>query len=214
VLNRLKHILVGSAIPTAREAHERLTKLPALAVFSSDALSSVVDQLIPLYAVGVFTSFTLSQAGMVRHWRKLREPGWQRSAVINGLGAVATGIVTLVIAATKFAEGAWLVVLLIPLLIGMFYSIHKHYKRLDGARRAETPVLPEDVIVRVVVPIAEVNVPARQALAYGRAIAPDDQHVVAVHVTDDVASAEHLRREWEEWEPGVELVIVSRLSGR
>jgi amino acid transporter len=185
-----------------------IVNLAMLSIVLLVVFNGSVDQLIPLYAVGVFTSFTLSQAGMVRHWRKLREPGWQRSAVINGLGAVATGIVTLVIAATKFAEGAWLVVLLIPLLIGMFYSIHKHYKRLDGARRAETPVLPEEVIVRVVVPIVEVNVPARQALAYARAIAPDDQHVVAVHVTDDVASAEHLRREWEEWEPGVELVIV------
>jgi hypothetical protein len=121
---------------------------------------------------------------------------------------VATGIVTIVIAMTKFTEGAWLVVLLIPLLIGMFYGIHSHYKRLDGARRAETPLLPEEVIVRVVVPIAELNVPARAALAYGRAIAPDDQHVVAVHITDDVAAADSLRRQWEEWEPGVELIIV------
>jgi amino acid transporter len=167
-----------------------------------------VDLLIPLYAVGVFTSFTLSQAGMVMHWRRSREPGWQRSAVINGVGAVATGTVTIVIAVTKFVHGAWLVVLLIPLFIGLLYAIHQHYRRLDGARRAETPLLPEEVIVRAVVPIAELGVPARQALAYARAIAPDDDHVVAVHVTDDLKAADQLRRQWEEWEPGVELLII------
>ncbi|MBV9356153.1 MAG: APC family permease, partial [Chloroflexi bacterium] len=167
-----------------------------------------VDQLIPLYAIGVFLSFTLSQSGMVVHWRRLRGEHWRRSAFVNGLGAFATAIVTVVIAVTKFAEGAWLVVLLIPLLIGLFYAIHSHYRQLDGTRRAETPLLPEEVVVRGVVPVAEVNVPARQALAYARAIAPDDAHVVAVHVTDDMPAADNLRRQWEEWEPGVELLII------
>jgi hypothetical protein len=187
------------------------TGIVALALLSIALLvifNGSLDALIPLYAVGVFTSFTLSQAGMVMHWRRLREPGWQRSAVINGLGAVATAIVTLVIAITKFAEGAWLVILLIPLLIGLFWGIHRHYQVLDRARRAETPLQVEEVVVRAVVPIADSGVQARQALAFARAIAPDDQHVVAVHVTDDVNSAERLRREWEEWEPGVELIIV------
>jgi hypothetical protein len=145
---------------------------------------------------------------MVVHWRKLREAGWQRSALINGLGACTTAVVTLVIALTKFAEGAWLVILLIPLLIVGFWGIHRHYQRLEQARKAETPLLPEEVVVRAVVPVADAGVPARQALAFARAIASDDQHVVAVHVTDDVASAEQLRREWEEWQPGIELVIV------
>jgi amino acid transporter len=167
-----------------------------------------LDALIPLYAIGVFTSFTLSQAGMVVHWRKVRGPGWQRSTVINGLGAFATAIVTVVIAVTKFAEGAWLVIVLIPVLIALFWAIHRHYLGLDRARRAETPLLPEEVTVRAVVPIADAGVQARQALAFARAIASDDEHVVAVHVTDDLASAEELRREWADWEPGVELIIV------
>jgi amino acid transporter len=187
------------------------TGIIALAILSIALLvifNGSLDALIPLYAVGVFTSFTLSQAGMVVHWRKSREPGWERSAVINGLGAVATGVVTLVIAVTKFAEGAWLVVLLIPLLILGFWGIHRHYQALERARRAETPLLPEEVVVRAVVPVADMGVQARQALAFARAIAPDDEHVVAVHVTDDVANAERLRREWEEWEPGVELILV------
>jgi hypothetical protein len=183
----------------------------ALALFASALLvifNGSVDQLIPLYAIGVFASFTLSQTGMVVHWRRLRERGWQRSAIINGLGAVATAVVTVVIAVTKFAEGAWLVVLLIPLLILGFWGIHRHYLVLERARRAETPLLPNEITVRVVVPVADAGVQARQALAFARAIAPDDGHVVAVHVTDDVASAERLGREWEEWAPGVELVIV------
>jgi hypothetical protein len=147
---------------------------------------------------------------MVVHWRRLRglERGWRRAAVINGLGAVTTAIVTLVIAFTKFADGAWLVVLLIPLLIGGFYAIHTHYQRLAGARRAETPLLPEEVVIRAVVPIADLGTPARQALAFARAMARDDGHVVAIHVTDDVAEAEQLRRQWEEWEPGVQLILI------
>jgi hypothetical protein len=145
---------------------------------------------------------------MVVHWRKLRERGWQRSAVINGVGAVATAIVTVVIAVTKFAEGAWLVIVLIPILIAIFWGIHRHYLGLERARRAETPLLPEEVMVRAVVPIADAGVQARQALAFARAIASDDSHVVAVHVTDDLASAEELRREWADWEPGVDLIIV------
>jgi amino acid transporter len=187
------------------------TGIVALAILSIALLvifNGSLDALIPLYAIGVFTSFTLSQAGMVKHWRRVREPGWQRSAVINGVGAVATAIVTLVIAITKFAEGAWLVILLIPLLIGMFWGIHHHYLRLERARKAETPLLPEEISIRAVVPVADLGVPARQALAFARAMAPDDAHVVAVHVTDDVANAEQLRRHWEEWEPGVELVLV------
>jgi hypothetical protein len=183
----------------------------ALALFSMALLivfNGSVDQLIPLYAIGVFASFTLSQSGMVVHWRKLRQAGWQRSAFINGLGAITTAIVTVVIAFTKFAEGAWLVILLIPLLIGLFYAIHQHYLLLDRARRAETPLSPDEVVVRAVVPIADAGVQARQALAFARAITKDRQHVVAVHVTDDVTSAEQLGRQWEEWQPGIELILI------
>ena len=174
------------------------------------AFEGSVTNLIPLYTVGVFVAFTLSQAGMVRHWWKLpaEEPGWRWRAAINGVGAVTTGIVAVEVAISKFALGAWMVLVLVPLLIGLMWSIHQHYQRLVGAVRAETPLLSEEVVVRAVVPVAELGVPARQALAYARAIAPDDAHVVAVHVTDDMRAATHLRRQWEEWEPGVELLII------
>jgi Amino acid permease len=185
-----------------------IVTLAALAIVLLVAFDGSLDQLIPLYAVGVFTSFTLSQAGMVVHWWRERGAGWRRAAAINGLGAVATGVVTLVIAATKFVHGAWIVVVLVPLLIGMMRAIRSHYRQLDALRRAETPLAPEEVVIRAVVPIAELGLQARQALAYARAIAPDDRHVAAVHVTDDVAGAERLRDAWETWAPGVELVIV------
>jgi amino acid transporter len=185
-----------------------IASLAVLAALLLVVFNGSLDQLIPLYAVGVFTSFTLSQAGMVVHWRKDRAAGWRRSAVINGLGAVATGIVTLVIASTKFVHGAWLVVVLIPLFIGLMQAIHAHYGRLEGAKRAETPLTPEAVVIRAVVPISDLGVEARQALAYARAIAPDDRHVVAVHIADDAEAAEPLCQEWRTWEPGVDLVII------
>ena len=193
---------------------DRLAYTAGIVLLATLALALLVifhgslDALIPLYAVGVFTSFTLSQAGMVAHWRKVREPGWQRSATLNGIGMIATGIVTLVIASTKFVHGAWLVVLLVPLIISLLYAIHSHYLRLEHTRFAETSLVPDDIEVRFVVPIAGVDLPARQALSYARALAKDNQHVVAVHVTDEVEAAEQLRHDWENWQNGIELVII------
>jgi amino acid transporter len=182
--------------------------LAVLAVLLLIVFGGSVDHLIPLYAVGVFTSFTLSQAGMVRHWRRVRARGWRRSAVLNGLGASATGLVTAIIAVTKFIHGAWLVVLLIPGLVALFFAIRNHYRRLEMARRPETPLAPEEVSVRAVVPIADLGIEARQALAYARAIARDDQHVVAVHVAESISEAQRFRLQWAEWMPGIELVII------
>src|SRR5207248_1582792 len=107
------------------------------------AFGGSVTNLIPLYTVGVFVAFTLSQSGMVRHWWKLRqqERRWRLRAAINGLGAVTTGIVAIEVAISKFALGAWMVLVLVPLLIGMMWAINQHYRRLESARRAETPLL-------------------------------------------------------------------------
>ena len=187
-----------------------ITMLAVIAGILIVAFQGSVTNLIPLYTVGVFVAFTLSQSGMVRHHWKLRneEQGWRWRAAINGLGAVTTGIVSIEVAISKFGLGAWMVLVIVPILIGIMWSTRQHYLRLEGARLPETPMLPEQVIVRAVVPVAELGVPALQALAYARAVAPDDGHVVAVHVTDDVVTAGKLRREWQEWEPGVEMVII------
>jgi amino acid transporter len=167
-----------------------------------------LDLLIPLYAVGVFASFTLSQAGMVVHWRKERGANWRRSAAINGLGAVATAAVTVVIAITKFVHGAWLVLVLVPLLIGLFWVVRRHYAQLDAARQPEMPLDPRAIHTRAVVPVANLGVPARQALAFARAMAPDGA-VTVVHVTDDPDKAEQLRASWENCpHGGAELVVI------
>lgn len=159
-----------------------------------------VTGLIPLYTVGVFVAFTLSQAGLVRRWwtRRSEERGWQLLLVLNGLGALATGIVTLVVGVSKFILGAWMVLVLIPILVAMMWKINRHYRGLSEAATgwAETPVHPETVRLRTIVPIADLTTPARQALAYALATS-DADHVVAVHVTDDEEKAEKIREKWE-----------------
>jgi amino acid transporter len=159
-----------------------------------------VTGLIPLYTVGVFLAFTLSQAGLVRRWwhRRSEERGWQVLMVLNGAGALATGIVAIVVGVSKFALGAWMVLVLIPVLVGMMWKISRHYRTLSecAVGMAETPLHPETVRLRTIVPIANLAVPARQALAYAMATSSAD-HVVAVHVTDEEGHAEELRHAWE-----------------
>jgi amino acid transporter len=156
-------------------------------------------QLINLYAVGVFMSFTLSQGGMVLHWWRLRKEhkGWLRSLIINGLGALTTLVVSLVIATTKFLEGAWIVVILIPLLVLMFMAISHHYQRVERERTADIPVHPKDIRHRLIVPIAGLDRAAIQSLAYARSIS---KHVTAVHVAIDMDDANKVRDEWERWQ--------------
>jgi amino acid transporter len=184
--------------------------LASLAAILIVAFGGSVTNLIPLYTVGVFVAFTLSQTGMVRHWwrRKREERRWGLRAAINGLGAVTTGIVAVEVAASKFLLGAWMVLVLVPVLIVVMWGIHRHYGRLAGAQRPETPLNHTDVRLRPIVPIADLNVPAQQALAFARAIAPDDA-VTLVHVTDDVAATERLRTAWDaQPHGGTHLVVI------
>src|SRR3989440_6039476 len=168
-------------------------------------------QLINLYAVGVFISFTLSQYGMVRHWWRLRgqQKGWQRSMVINGLGALTTLMVALVIATTKFLEGAWIVVGLIPLLVLMFIGISHHYKLVERERTTAIPLHPGGIRHRIIVPIAGLNYASKQALAYARSISPQ---VTAVHVALDTSHADALRAAWYEWQPSLSANELSSLD--
>jgi amino acid transporter len=156
-------------------------------------------QLINLYAVGVFMSFTLSQGGMVLHWWRLRkeQKKWLRSLILNGLGALTTLIVSLVIATTKFLEGAWIVVILIPLLVLMFMAISRHYQRVERERISDIPIHPQDIHHRVIVPIAGLDRAAIQSLAYARSIT---KHVIAVHVAIDLDDANKVREAWERWQ--------------
>lgn len=231
-----------------------------LAVFSSilvAAFGGDTSRLIPLYAVGVFLSFTLSQSGMVRHWLAERaktrkaengagkdargdENGndngriplpdallaasdrlhaskfvrdevtdsthWKKSIFINGLGAIATFVVLCVFIITKFMHGAWIVVVIIPLLVLMFRSIHKHYARV--AKQLSTEGLAQLHIIRntVIVPISGIHRGVINALQYAKAISPDG--VKAVYVDFDDEATQKLKEKWEQWGSGVELVVL------
>jgi amino acid transporter len=157
------------------------------------------NALINLFAVGVFMSFTLSQGGMVMHWWRLRteNKGWLRSLIINGTGALATLLVALVISSTKFLEGAWVVVLLIPLLVLMFLSIHAHYEHVERERISDIPINPNDIHHRIIVPLGRLDRATKQSLAYARSISP---HVTAVYVSTNQDEENRLKADWMSWQ--------------
>ncbi len=179
-----------------------------LVVFRGDTTS-----LINLYAVGVFMSFTLSQGGMVRHWWRLRReaPHWQRSLAINGLGALTTLLVALVISTTKFLSGAWIVVILIPLLVLMFLSIYYHYTRVERERTTDIPIHPKDIHHRLIIPVSHLSQISRESVAYARSIS---SQVTLVHVSFDAERTDELRANWnamkdsESMDEGVKLEII------
>jgi len=168
----------------------------ALGVISSALLIAFggdTHALIPLYAVGVFLAFTMSQAAMVVRWRRRREPGWRWSMAINGIGAITTGLVTLIVAVVRFREGAWIVVLLLPMLVLLFFAIHRHYTGTSKELFTETPIEPGQIRHTMVVPIADLNRVALQSLAYARSLTPN---VTAVHVTQSDEEAQAFRSRW------------------
>jgi len=163
-------------------------------------------RLIPLYAVGVFLSFTLSQAGMFVRWLRLRTPHWQVKATINGVGALTTGIVLLVIGTTKFALGAWIVLAWMPIFIAFFLSVHRHYahvaKQLSLEDRGSLPPIRRH---RVVVPIADVHQGVIAALNYARSISED---VTAVYVEVNPEETARVKAKWESWGEGTRLKVL------
>jgi amino acid transporter len=170
------------------------------------------DALIPLYTIGVFLSFTLSQAGMVVRWRRLshsedpeERKGWRRGLAMNLTGAVATSLVLVIAIATKFLSGAWVVVALIPVLVALFMSIHRHYLSARGRLQAETPLTPGDVHPVAVVPINDLTDVALGTLALARRLA--DQ-VIAVYISDDPEKIKEMKHKWDEWGNHVQLQII------
>jgi len=170
-----------------------------IVVFQGDTHS-----LIPLYMVGVFVSFTLSQAGMCLRWRRQREEGWLGHAWLNGTGAVLTGIVLVVVALTKFAEGAWLIVGLIPLLVLHFHSIKRHYDSVAAQLTLKdwSPEPPRHNTV--IVPVSGVHKAVLRALGYARSLSPD---VRAVYIETSTAATDEMRLDWDRWGQGIPLVI-------
>jgi amino acid transporter len=155
----------------------------------------VTDRLIPLYAVGAFLAFTLSQAGMVRHWWKVRCGSWARFAFINGLGAFVTGITVVVVLVAKFAEGAWLTLLFIPLTLVLFQRVRGHYHSVAIATRSTSPVQPplHETPPLVVIPIDRWSAIAKQGLEFALRLSPE---VTAVHVEP----GEHATLLEEDWQ--------------
>ncbi len=166
-----------------------------------------VSGLIPLYTLGVFIAFTLSQGGMLTRWWRRREPGWKPGLAINGLGALTTAVVALVVGSSNFFQGSWLVIVLVPLLMLLLLGIHGHYREMDKALALDRIPDKGEIAPRpiVIVPISRLDRPARQASAFANSISTD---AVAVHVTNDPATADALRERWPEWAGSTELVVV------
>ena len=198
----------------------------ALALFACILIvvfQASVNALIPLYAIGVFLSFTLSQGGMSLRWLKIgrlapgveiKEPGstiryergWQTKMMVNGFGAVCTFIVMLIFAVTKFKDGAWVVLIIMPVLVVIFSRIHRHYRTLARHLSLENYGAPSRVARhRVIIPVSGVHRGSLAALRYALDLSDD---VTAVHVSIDEEEAERIQRKWETWGEGVRLVIL------
>ena len=162
--------------------------------------------LIPLYSVGVFVAFTISQAGMVRHWLAVRGPGWRRRLAVNGVGAGLTGVVAVVVTAAK-APDSLLVAVMVPGLAGLMLLVRREYsvQASDLAVRPDVVIGPPRREERVIVPVPEVNRAVVQAVTFGRSIS---ENVIAVHVTDDLQAGSAFRNTFTRQMPGVALVIV------
>src|SRR5215212_6536307 len=205
-----------------------IVSLAAMASILIIVFQASVTRLIPLYAIGVFLSFTLAQAGMARRWwragkldpadsnpdvkqeerHKLQyEKGWFVKMLSNGFGAICTAIVLFVFTVTKFRDGAWVVLILTPILISIFLWIHRHYTRVADSlsleEYGEPP--PYNVRHRVLVPISNVHQGTLAALRYARMLSED---ITAIHISMEPADTEHVRKTWETWGRGTRLVIV------
>jgi amino acid transporter len=163
------------------------------------------QSLLPLYMIGVFISFTLSQAGMVIHWRHSKEAGWKTSALINGFGACVTAVVLVIVTITKTLEGAWIVLLLIPIIVMLFKVTRTHYDHVASqlTLRGYTP--QRRVHNTVLIPIGGIQRAVVEALRYSESLSDD---VRAIYVAADAAATAQIRRDWETWGGQVQLIVL------
>lgn len=164
-----------------------------------------LDLLIPLYAVGVFTAFTLSQSGMVKHWLSLKERGWTGKAVVNGIGAISTGVVAIVILTTKFAEGAWIVLVLLSLTSATLVAVSRRYRSISEQLRPAAELDPREMSQTAILLVPRVHRGILSALAYAKSLHAD---VRGLHVTLDRKSVGKLQREWESYAGDAPLVVI------
>ncbi|WP_030680057.1 APC family permease [Streptomyces rimosus] len=215
--NYLPHVF---GLKADRQVHRHgVLALAAVAAVLLVLSGGDVNTLVPLFAIGVFVGFTICQVGMVRHWRQERSAGWHGKAVLNGFGALLTGVSAVIVTATKFTEGAWLIVIALPALVLGFGAVHRAYGRIaDRLHLGRIPEPPHRDRSLVVVPVSHLSKLTCEAL--NAAVSLGDE-VVAVTVTyaapEDRRAAESLRRDWELWNPGVDLLELpsaSRTVGR
>ena len=182
----------------------------ALALVSIAVLSAFegsVTKLVPLYTIGVFLAFTLSQSGLVRRWWRLRNPGWRLSMFINSFGTVVTGTVLAVVAVTKFTLGAWMVLIVLPIIVVLLYAVNRHYTTVHDALTLDRPDEPIPVLKPpvVLIPVARLDRATLQAVAFARSISPS---VRAVHIASTHESAEEFARRWRRWTTEVPLDVI------
>ncbi|WUA46328.1 APC family permease [Streptomyces sp. NBC_01367] len=210
--NHLPHLF---ALKADRQVHRH--GVLALAAVSAALLvfsGGDTNTLVPLFAIGVFVGFTICQVGMVRHWYGERPRGWQAKAALGGFGALLTGVSAVVVTATKFTEGAWLIVLALPLLVLGFEKVHRAYteigERLELGRIPQPPQRSRSVVV---VPVSGLSRLTCQALTAARSLGDEVLAVTVIHpAPEDRQTTDALRRDWELWKPGVELIEVSSES--
>ncbi|MEV5528724.1 APC family permease [Streptomyces prunicolor] len=207
--NYLPHVF---ALKADRQVHRH--GVLALAAVSAALLvfsGGDTNTLVPLFAIGVFVGFTVAQVGMVRHWRGERGTGWRGKALLNGFGAVLTGVAAVVVTASKFDDGAWLIVITLPLLVLAFETVHRAYahigERLGLGRIPEPPHRDRSVVI---VPVSSLSRLTSEALTAAASLG-DEVRAVTVCYPDpeDRANLHALERAWAQWDPGVPLVQLA-----
>ncbi|MEU9993700.1 APC family permease [Streptomyces sp. NPDC048045] len=207
--NYLPHVF---ALKADRQVHRH--GVLALAVIAAALLvfsGGDTNTLVPLFAIGVFVGFTIAQVGMVRHWRLDRGPGWRGKALLNGFGALLTGVSTVVVTASKFTDGAWLIVVALPVLVAAFLAVHRAYARIgERLGLGRIPEAPHRDRSLVIVPVSSLSRLTSEALTAAASLG-DEVRAVTVCYPDpeDRAHLHALERAWAEWNPGVPLVRLS-----
>jgi amino acid transporter len=203
--NRMPHLFGLRA--ERRVFRYGLVSLSASAALLLWIVNGNTQRLVPLFAIGVFIGFTISQTGLVLHWFRVRPPGWWQRAAINAFGALLTATATVVFLLAKFLAGAWIVVVLIPLLILLFKRVNVYYTKVSAELElGAIPPLPTPSRALVIVPVAGVSKLSFEAICAAKSLGDE---VVAVSIQFDAEASRKLSADWDEWNPGVRLVVLS-----
>ena len=163
------------------------------------------EALIPLYAIGVFLSFTMAQVGLVLKWRREKSQGWKQKAIINGIGAIVTFFVVIIFCITKFEEGAWIVIVITPILLWLITKINKHYENVGKQLKFDLTEPIPSIDTMIIIPVAGIHKVVVSTISYAKSLTPN---IVAFYVAFSPEEAKKMEDKWKEWNPGVRLVVV------